>query len=391
MSNSRKIFFSYATVAQMSDVVYKAVKLFLDEFYVVGPPEVLYKYDPLIDDLATEAAKLVNCSPEEITYIKNTTEGIYIASEALPLRNGDEVLVLGNEYPANLLPWLKKRKDGIAIKVISAPDNKTGFELLLNAIGPQTKAIAISTAQYYDGYMMDVATLSNICRREGIFLVLDAVQSTGIRKIDLQKIQADFLVCGGQKYLQAGLGIGFMYVNKRTMKHLNDVKVGIRSMQHFDHETYLLKEGAARFQDGTQNMTGIVALHAALQHVNAIGIEKIERMNLRLLKQIKACFDAYGIAYIDHGNNQSNIVSMKVDDPQGLFEYLKEKSIYIKPIKDVARMSFTHETRLSDVELLAKHTRQWMNMKHQGPKKDASYTPRETNYLSRAINRLSRS
>lgn len=384
---SRKIFFSYATVALMSDVVYRAVDLFLDEFYVVGPPEVLYKYDPLIDDLAAEAAKLIHCSPEEITYIKNTTEGINIASEALPLNTGDEVLVLGNEYPSNLLPWLKKKKDGIAVKVISAPDNKTGFELLLSAIGPRTKAIAISTAQYYDGYMMDVATLSSICLQRGIFLVLDAVQSIGIRTIDMQKIQADFLVCGGQKYLQAGLGIGFMYVNKKTINRLNDVKVGIRSMQHFDHESYLLKEGAARFQDGTQNMTGIVALHASLKHVNVIGIEKIERMNLRLLKQIKACLDAYGIPYIDHGNNQSNIVSMKVDDPQGLFEYLKEKSIYIKPIKDVARLSFTHETRFSDVELLAKYTRQWINMRSQ---RDFSYTPRKIDYQSRVISRHNR-
>ena len=386
MNDNPKLFFSYATVAQMSDVVYKAVKAFLDEFYVIGPPEVLYKYDPLIDELAAEAAKLVNCSPEEITYIKNTTEGIYIASEALPLKKGDEVLVLGNEYPANLLPWLKKRKDGIAVKVINAPDNKTGFELLLAAIGPQTRAVAISTAQYYDGYMMDVATLSRICRQRGIFLVLDAVQSMGIRKIDLQKIEADFLVCGGQKYLQAGLGIGFMYVNKQTMKQLNDVKVGIRSMQSFDHESYVLKEGAARFQDGTQNMSGIVALHASLKAVNSIGIEKIERLNYRLLKQIKACFDRYGIEYIDHGNAQSNIVSMRVNDPRGLFEYLKERSVYIKPIKDVARMSFTHETRLSDVELLAKYTRKWLDTRDQDPKKDASYSPRKIGYQSRTIN-----
>lgn len=376
--DGRKIFFSYATVAQMSDAVYKAVSLFLDEFYVVGPPEVLYKYEPMINDLAAEAANLVNCSPEEITYIKNTTEGIYIASESLPLNKGDEVLVLGNEYPANLLPWLKKRKDGISVKVIDAPDNETGFGLLLDAIGPRTKAIAISTAQYYDGYMIDLAKLSSLCQKKDIFLVLDAVQSIGIRSIDLQKIQADFVVCGGQKYLQAGLGIGFMYVNKKTIRRLNDVKVGIRSMQRFDHESYLLKESAARFQDGTQNMAGIVALHAALKHVNTIGIERIERINLRLLQRVKACFDAYDIPYIDHRNNQSNIVSMKVDDPQGLFEYLKERSIYIKPIQDIARMSFTHETLLSDVEILAKHTHHWISTRNQELKKDSPYDSKES-------------
>jgi selenocysteine lyase/cysteine desulfurase len=94
---SEKILFNYATVAPMSRAAYEAARTFMADFYLYGPPEVLYQYDTLADDMATEAARLVNCAAEEITYLKNTTEGIIMASEALPLQRGDEVLVLGNE------------------------------------------------------------------------------------------------------------------------------------------------------------------------------------------------------------------------------------------------------------------------------------------------------
>jgi selenocysteine lyase/cysteine desulfurase len=356
----KKHFFGYAAVAPISTASYQAVKQFIDEFYTMGPPEVLYKYDPIYLDLADEAAKLLNCGADEITYIKNTTEGIVIASETLPLGEGDEVLVMANEYPANLLPWIKKRKDGVKVKIIGGRNNAKAFDELIAAIGPRTKAISISTAQSYDGYMFNIEMLSKLCRQKEIFLVLDAVQSIGNRKLDLQKTPCDFLVCGGQKYLRAGMGSGLMYVSRRVMPKLKDYKVGIRSMQDFDEQSYSLKPGAERFQDGTQNLSGLVSLTAALRQVNEAGIDKIDARNRELLGQIKKCFKRYQIPFIDHGVNQGNIISMPVSDPQGLFEFLKERNIYIKPMKDVARLSFIHETSIKDIEKAAGLISEWV-------------------------------
>jgi selenocysteine lyase/cysteine desulfurase len=213
--------------------------------------------------------------------------------------------------------------------------------------------------------MADIDNLAKICEQNGIYLILDAVQSVGIRKINLKKLRVAFLVCGGQKYLRAGTGIGFMYVNKDIFGNLRDTKVGIRSMKGFDDNSYTLKDTAERLQDGTQNLSGIVALHASLKHINSIGIENIEKQNIQLLRKIKACLTLYGIPFIDHGDRQSNIVSMQVDDPQGLFEFLRDRSIYIKPIKDVARLSFIHESKMEDIEALAKYTREWLNAKNK--------------------------
>jgi selenocysteine lyase/cysteine desulfurase len=356
-----KLFFSYATVAPMCEASYLAVKSYLDDFYRIGPPEALAIYDPMYKDLSREAARLLNCGPEEIAYIKNTSEGVILASEALPLDKGDELLVMGNEYPANLLPWLKKRKDGVDVKVIGGRDNAKAFRELIESVGPRTKAIAISSTQCYDGFTADLKLLSRLCRENDIFLVVDAVQTVGIRKIDLRETPVDFLICGGQKYLQAGPGIGFMYVSNRVIPHLRDTKVGIRSMQHFDESGYTLKNSAERFLDGTQNLAGIVALIAALKRVNEVGIEEIERRNLDLLRQIKDCFKRYDIPFIDHGSRQGNIVALTVSDPTALMEYMKSHGAYIKTMKDVVRVSFVHESRMEDVEALAGLIRQWLD------------------------------
>lgn len=357
---SGKILFNYATVAPMSRAAYDAARTLMRDFYLYGPPEVLYRYDLLAEDMATEAARLVNCTPDEITYVKNTTEGIIMASEALPLQRGDEVLVLGNEYPANLLPWLRKRQDGVKVKVITGLDSEGAFLRLLDSIGPQTKAISMSSAQRYDGFMPALDLLSGVCRDLGIFLVIDAVQHIGARAIDLAKTPVDMLVCGGQKYLRAGMGIGFMYVNRNVMPALRDSMVGIRSVEHFDEESYVLKNTAARFQDGTQNLIGLAALHASLRELNTIGIGAIHRKNLELLEGIKAILREHKIDFIDHGARQSNIVSMRTSAPDALSNFLMQRGIYIKTIQDVARVSFIHESRLEDVEFLARNTREFL-------------------------------
>lgn len=371
----RRAFFSYGTVGLMNNAAYKAASQFLEEFYRVGPPEVLYKYDPYVGKLKQEAAKLINCAPEEVTYIKNTTEGITIASEALPLKKGDEVIVGGNEYPANLLPWLKKKKDGVVVTVVKGYTNAEVFEGMLAAIGPRTKAISISWAQHYDGFLPDLGRLSKVCRKKGVFLVVDGVQGVGVREIDLKRTPVDFLVCGGQKYLGGFMGIGFIYVSNAVIPKLRDTKVGIRSMQRFDQEDYVLKDTAERFEDGTQNLLGIVALHAALRRINAIGIKTIEKKNLALLSQFKAILKEDNIPFIDHAM-QSNILSLKIEDPKECMEFLKNNRVYTKAVGDVLRVSFTHESTVREFKYLVEKVREWMK-RYPMPTKISGLTAKE--------------
>jgi len=89
---------------------------------------------------------------------------------------------------------------------------------------------------------------------------------------------------------------------------------------------------------------------------------------LELLRDIKVCLMKYNIPFVNHGKQQGNIIAMPVSDPMALFEHLKANNIYIKPIKDVARLSFIHETTLNDIETAAKHISKWIKL--SSPKND---------------------
>ena len=178
---------------------------------------MLEKYQSYVQKLSLEVAKLLNCDPDEVIYAKNTGEGIIMASEALPLKKGDEVLVLGNEYPANLIPWLKKKKDGVNVQIIGDQkhrDNEKAFQELL-AHQPQNQSRCHRVGPALRRLPRRSRQLSKICRKYGTFLVVDGVQGVATRVIDLEKIDIDFFACGGQKYLGSIGGSGFLYVNKK--------------------------------------------------------------------------------------------------------------------------------------------------------------------------------
>jgi selenocysteine lyase/cysteine desulfurase len=347
----KKIFFNYATVGPLNKKAFKAVKKFLDEFVKIGPPQILEKYDQYFYLLTREASRLLHCNPEEIVFTKNTTEGIIIASETLPLSADDEILLVENEYPANLLPWLKKKKDGVIVKVVRGSDNQEAFKNLLKSITPKTRAVSVSWGQYYDGFMPDMELLSETCRKNNTFLVVDAVHRVGARQIDLSKIHIDFLACGGQKHIGALPGTGFLYVNNKTLNKLKNFKVGIRSVRHFDSNGYTLKGSAERFLDGTQNLAGLVSLVYAIKDINEQGISKIEKKNLSLLKSFKKILCENNLPFVDY-MDQANILSLKVQNSEALDKYLRSKNIYIKAVKGVARISFSHTSSIKNFKTL---------------------------------------
>lgn len=273
---------------------------------------------------------------------------------------GDEILLLENEYSANKIPWLKKKKDGLRVKLVKGSTSEEAFDVIIDQINTKTKVIAISLVQYYDGYECDLELLSNICRKRGIFLVVDGIQAVGTRVIDLKKTHIDILLCGGHKHLNSIVGIGFMYINRKIMRRLKDFKVGIRSVKTINKGGYRLKEDAGRFEDGTPNLFGILSLYWSIKCINKIGIKYIERQNLLLLQNLKAQLRENFIPFIDYCT-QGNLVSLKIADPNGLYRFLRKNRIYVKQIGGIVRISFSHQSTVKEFEKFVKKTREWLN------------------------------
>jgi cysteine desulfurase/selenocysteine lyase len=188
------------------------------------------------------AAQLLHAGADEIALTPNTSTGLNVAAAALPLRAGDVVLLSDREFPANVYPWLARRRDGVVVE--RAPVTAQGWPdedyLVERLADPTVRLLAVSFVQFSNGYRADLARLSDACRANGAYLVVDAIQGLGAQPLDLEAVPVDVLACGGQKWLLGPWGSGFCYVRRELIATLEPAVVGWLSFEGMDDFTNLL-------------------------------------------------------------------------------------------------------------------------------------------------------
>lgn len=261
-----------------------------------GAGQIWGEFDAMLKNARRNAAWLVNADETEIALVESTTRGMTIAADAIPLAKGDRVLLCDMEYPAVALPWVQKQQTvGIEIDVVPNRKGELWVEDFAGKITPRTKVIAVSSVQWTSGYRCDLGALSRLCRDHDVFLVVDAIQQLGAIPLDVKATPADFIACGGHKWLNAPFGTGFMYVNRETMPQLNPLTVGLMGtvppeggwgayLESPDaqavREYKFLDEARGYEVGGTTNFAGAAALGASLSLTCELGKEAVaEQVN----------------------------------------------------------------------------------------------------------------
>lgn len=334
----RYAFLSHAAVSPLSRRVQAAVQAYLDhaarEPFLAVFPQVMAQFA----ELKQRLARLINAaSPDEIVFMPNTAAGINTAAVSLPLRPGDNVLVLDGDYPANVYPWQQLAYRGVLVKVV--PQHKGGLDLdlLVRRIDHRTRVIALSTAMFATGFRNDLAAVGQICRERGIYFVVDAIQTLGAFPLDVQAWHIDMLACGSQKWLLSTPGSGFLYVRRELIRDLvPGAYVGAASSvsgQNYLDYNLTLPETAERFTLGTPNVANNLALLAAVTMLQEVGIERIERQINTL---VAALIDdlrerGYQLAADTAPEHRSGIVVVLVDNPNAVSHRLNEAGIVVTP------------------------------------------------------------
>jgi cysteine desulfurase / selenocysteine lyase len=253
--------------------------------------QVWGEFDAMLKTARRNAAWLINAEETEIALAESTTRGMTIAADAIPLTKGDRVLMCDMEYPAVALPWIQKQQTaGVEIDVVANRNGEVWVQDFAAKITPRTKVIAISSVQWTSGYRCDLGALSGLCRDHGVFLVVDAIQQLGAIPLDVKATPADFIACGGHKWLNAPFGTGFLYVNRETMPRLNPLTTGLMGtvppeggwgayLESPDAQAvraYKFLDEACRCEvGGTTNFAGAAALGASLSLTCELGKDAI--------------------------------------------------------------------------------------------------------------------
>lgn len=220
-------------------------------------------------------AAFVGCTRDEIALVRNSTEANSYVANGLDFQAGDEVLMTDQEHPGGENGFqLQAKRHGIAVKKVTlpkpVPNAATVLNLFNDAITPRTKLFFFSHITTATGVVLPAKEICALARSKGILSAVDGAHVIGMMKLNVHDIGCDMYSSSPHKWLQAPKGSGFLYVRDEVIDRLwNTIVTG-----GWDEP----KLRALRFQQiGSSNVPIIYGLRAAIDMVNSIGLERIER------------------------------------------------------------------------------------------------------------------
>ena len=241
----------------------------------------------LYEDTRAKIAKFVNARyKEEIIFSKNATESLNLLAYSYgidKLKEDDEIVISIMEHHSNLVPWQKVSKvTGAKLKYMYINNE---FELtdeeIESKITDKTKIVGIAHVSNALGTINNVKKIIDYAHKKGAIIIVDASQSIPHMKIDVQELDADFLVFSGHKML-APLGIGVLYGKKEILETMSPFIMGGDMIEYVYEQETTFAPLPNKFEAGTQNVEGVIGLGAAIDYINSIGIENIEKLKKKL-------------------------------------------------------------------------------------------------------------
>ena len=246
----------------------------------------------LYEDARETVKEFINArSTKEIIFTSGSTESlnqIIYGYFYNILKKGDEVLITKSEHASNIIPWFDlENKIGIKIKYIKLNDDYSfNTDYLKEAINEHTKVVSIAEVTNVIGDIRDIKKISSICHEKGIKLVVDAAQSAGHIKIDVQDSNVDFLAISAHKMLGPN-GVGVLYGKEELLNELDPIKKGGGTSISFDDPNSIVyKELPFKLEAGTQNIPGVIGFMEAINYINKIGIDNIYNHTINLKKYL---------------------------------------------------------------------------------------------------------
>ncbi|HUY12081.1 MAG TPA: aminotransferase class V-fold PLP-dependent enzyme [Terriglobia bacterium] len=240
--------------------------------------------------IRAKVASFLNAAPEEIAFIKNTSEGISLFANGLDWKDGDEVVSIAPEFPANYYPWKYLERKGVRLRLVPERDGVITVEDIAAALRPNTRVVAVSFVQFLSGCRLDLERLGKVCQERGALLFVDAIQGLGAFPIDVKRANIAALAADGHKWLMGPEGSGLFYIRRDLIERIQPSSVGwmsVKAAEDFSSRKLEWAEGARRFECGTLNTAGVYGLGAALDLLQEVGAEPIARRILSLTGRLR--------------------------------------------------------------------------------------------------------
>ena len=322
--------------------------------YMIADGEPLTGYQPSLA-LRTTVGAFINAQPDEVAVTQNATMSMNFLANGLDLAPGDEIISTDQEHSGCIAPWqLKAKRFGVVVKELKLDDaTKDGPEgalkMFTNAMTARTKVVMFSQVVSGLGTKLPARELCATIRERGALAIVDGAQALGQMRVDVKQLGCDAYVASPHKWMMAPKGTGVLYIRRDIQDRFWTT---LASSHWDDHEA-----GAFRFM---QYGTGAVPVHdgliAAINFVNKIGIDRIERWDTMLTKRLRD-----GLAHIPtarlsspaHPALASAITTFRVDGvkARALQEALWTRQVRVRPQNDARGVRLSAHLYMSPTDV----------------------------------------
>ena len=273
------VYLNHATISPWPRRTAEAVQRFAAENAAEGGRHYA-RWTSVEESLREQLRYLINAPhTDDIALLKNTSEGLSVVAYGLAWAAGDNVVIGDEEFPSNRIVWESLRPQGVEVREARL-DCEDPEAALLRHMDARTRLLSVSSVQFASGRRMDLARLGAACRERGVLFCVDAIQSLGALPLDVEAIQADFVVADAQKWLLGPEGLALFYCRAALRERLRLLQYGwhmVEAIGDFDRREWQPAHSARRFECGSPNNLGIHALHASLSLLLEVGIDEVAR------------------------------------------------------------------------------------------------------------------
>jgi len=253
----------------------------------------------------------------EIIFTRGTTESINLLATALKpwIVKGDEILVTAMEHHSNFVPWQQLCEErGARLKIVPVERNgELDLEFLEKMMNPYTKLLALTHVSNVLGTVNPVKNIIKLAKDKGIPVLLDGAQAIAHTKVDVQDLGCDFYAFSGHK-AYAPMGIGVLYGKFNWMRRLPPYQFGGEMIDEVTFEKTTFNELPFKYEAGTPNVEGVLALESALRYISDTGIDAIRKHEDELLHYAEEKLsEMEGVRIIGTAKEKTSALSFVVD------------------------------------------------------------------------------
>ncbi len=253
-----------------------------------GAYQLSVRATDIYESARARVAQFINApAPASIIFTKNATESLNLVAYAYGLTNvgaGDSIVITVSEHHSNLVPWQRvAQARGAALEYVYLnPDGTLNDADIERKISARTKIVAVTHVSNVLGLKNDIKKIADKAHSVGAVVVVDGAQSTPHIPVDVQALDADFFAFSGHKML-APMGIGVLFGRENLLDAMPPFLAGGDMIEYVEEQSTTFAELPQKFEAGTQNVEGAAGLHAAIDYIQAIGFERIEAIERRLI------------------------------------------------------------------------------------------------------------